>query len=141
MRAPILAALPTCAPYALLYHQMPKSAPEYPEQIVPKDPANRTFAEMIDSKKASVRMIEDRLGMTYRTYLKRRQMPSDLSLAEIYRLAEWMAEPVERIAKELMSHTLKDDSVLGPGIKRHPDGIDRTKKKGQEPETEAPAEA
>ena len=119
---------------------MPKPAPQYPDQLIPKAAAARTFAEMVDSKKAPVRMIEDRLGMTYRTYLKRRELPSDLRLAEIYRLAEWLAEPVERIARELMSHTANDDKVLGPGIRRHPQGVKRAKK-GEEPPAETPAEA
>lgn len=87
---------------------------------------------MVDSKKAKARTIEARLGMTFRTYLKRREFPSDLTLAEIKRLADWLSEPFERIATELMAQTPNDDKVLGKGIERHPQGIDRTKKKKQD---------
>jgi hypothetical protein len=117
---------------------MPKPTPQYPGQTFPKAPDARTFAEMVDSKKAKARTIEARLGMTFRTYLKRREFPSELTLAEIRRLADWLGEPFERIAAELMAQTANDDKVLGKGIDRHPQGIDRTKKKQQDaPEADA----
>ncbi|MBG8556326.1 MULTISPECIES: hypothetical protein [Hymenobacter] len=105
---------------------MPKPSVEFPGQAVPIAPNARTFAEMVDSKKAPVRTITDRLGMTFRTYLKRRKDPAGLSLAEVFRLADWLAEAPEKVLAELMMHTVLDSTLLGPGITRHPNGIDRT---------------
>ena len=93
---------------------------------------------MVDAKHAPVRTIEEKLGMTYRTYLLRREQPTDLSLAEIYRLAYWMGEPVERIAAELMAHTYNDPLVIREPRKRHPNGIKR--KKNVEEESGPPSE-
>jgi transposase len=62
----------------------------------------RTFSEMIRSKKFTVRELNTHLRMATASIKKSEEDPSRMSLGDVFRLADLLDEPIEKVMAELL---------------------------------------
>ncbi|MCR5890349.1 helix-turn-helix domain-containing protein [Hymenobacter sp. J193] len=74
----------------------------------------RTFAQMLDNKKFTSRVLQKQLRMSSRTVNNAKVDPGVLSLGDVFRLADLMKEPVELLMQELVAEIKQLPAELQP---------------------------